>query len=240
MNEENILLVVGLGNPGDEYEGSRHNAGFCVIDVLADDLRVNYWKRECDAEVGRAKINGCVLGSRAGKSAGKTGNKENKKCSVDGVDKIGKADKANNTSKANKATETCECEIILAKPQTFMNLSGNAVRGLCKTYSISPDHVIVIHDELDIPPATIRVKFGGGHAGHNGLKSICDKLGTRDWYRVRVGVGRPPGKMDVARYVLGMPKGEDADNFATAIHTASEAVPYLIQNGLERTQQEFN
>ena len=233
MSGNDRLLVVGLGNPGEEYAGSRHNAGFCVVDALADDLRVNYWKRECDAEVGRAKMSGCVLcGSPARAGGGKTGkvNKAGNNASVSsGASNVGSATSAGN-----------DCEIILAKPQTFMNLSGNAVRGLCKTYGVSSVRVIVIHDELDIPPATIRVKFGGGHAGHNGLRSICDKLGTRDYYRVRVGVGRPAGRADISRYVLGRPRGEETDNFASAVKMASEAVPFLIRNGLERTQQEYN
>ena len=107
-------------------------------------------------------------------------------------------------------------------------------------YGVKADHLIVIHDELDIDPGTIRVKFGGGHAGHNGLRSICDKLGTRDWFRVRCGIGRPPGRMPVVDWVLGRPKKEQADDFAQATHLASQAVLGLVTDGLEKTQQRFN
>ena len=100
--------------------------------------------------------------------------------------------------------------------------------------------LVVIHDELDIDPGTICVKFGGGHAGHNGLRSICDKLGTRDWFRVRCGIGRPPGRMPVADYVLSLPKKDAADDFAQATDLGCEAALFLIEHGLEKTQQKFN
>ena len=129
---------------------------------------------------------------------------------------------------------------MLAKPQSFMNTSGGPVSKLMSAYKIAPDHLIVIHDELDIDPGTIRVKFGGGHAGHNGLRSICDKLGTRDWFRVRCGIGRPPGRMNVADYVLSLPKKEAADDFMQATDLASQAALFLVENGLEKTQQKFN
>ncbi len=131
-------------------------------------------------------------------------------------------------------------ELLLAKPQSFMNVSGGPVKKLLDAYGINPDHLIVIHDELDIDPGTVRVKFGGGHAGHNGLRSICDKLGTRDWYRVRCGIGRPPGRMDVSDFVLSVPKKEAAEDFDYAVDRAAQATMSLLDHGLERTQQDFN
>lgn len=130
--------------------------------------------------------------------------------------------------------------LVLAKPQSFMNTSGGPVKALCTEYSISPDYLIVIHDELDINPGTIRVKFGGGHAGHNGLRSICDKLGTRDWFRIRCGIGRPPGKMPVVDWVLSRPKHEAEQDFESAVEQAAAATLFLVENGLEKTQQKFN
>ncbi|MEG0027295.1 MAG: aminoacyl-tRNA hydrolase [Raoultibacter sp.] len=185
-----MYLIVGLGNPGEEYEHTRHNAGFDTLDRIAEALGARYWKTECGALSARAVYH--------------------------------------------------DEDLILAKPQSFMNTSGGPVKQLCNAYGIEPDHVVVIHDELDIDPGTIRVKFGGGHAGHNGLKSLCDKLQTRDWLRVRIGVGRPPGRMNVADYVLSRPKKEAADDFEAAVHRGSEAVFFLLDNGLEKTQQEFN
>ena len=93
---------------------------------------------------------------------------------------------------------------------------------------------------VDIDPGTVRVKFGGGHAGHNGLRSICDKLGTRDWYRVRVGIGRPPGRMPVVDWVLSQPKKDAADDFVQATDRGAQAALSLVQVGLEKTQQAFN
>ena len=129
---------------------------------------------------------------------------------------------------------------MLAKPQSYMNTSGGPVKQLMNAYGVDAEHLIVVHDELDIDPGTVRVKFGGGHAGHNGLRSICDKLGTRDWHRVRVGIGRPPGRMPVVDWVLSKPKKDAADDFAQATDRGAQAALSLVQVGLEKTQQAFN
>lgn len=183
-------MIAGLGNPGEEYAHTRHNAGFDTVDKIAEQIGVRYWKSQGGALVGKGTYRGE--------------------------------------------------ELVLAKPQSYMNTSGGPVKSLMSTYKVAPDHLIVIHDELDIDPGTIRCKFGGGHAGHNGLRSICDKLGTRDWFRVRCGIGRPPGRMPVADYVLSLPKKEQAEDFAQATDLAAEATLFLVENGLEKTQQKFN
>ena len=185
-----MFLIAGLGNPGEEYAHTRHNAGFDTVDKIAEHIGVRYWKSQGGALVGKGTYRGE--------------------------------------------------ELVLAKPQSYMNTSGGPVKSLMSTYKVAPDHLIVIHDELDIDPGTIRCKFGGGHAGHNGLRSICDKLGTRDWFRVRCGIGRPPGRMPVADYVLSLPKKEQAEDFAQATDLAAEATLFLVENGLEKTQQKFN
>lgn len=185
-----MFLIVGLGNPGDEYEHTRHNAGFDTVDKIAAEIGVRYWKNECGALTGKGAYH--------------------------------------------------DIDVVLAKPQSYMNTSGGPVKQLMNAYGVSPDHLVVIHDELDIDSGTIRVKFGGGHAGHNGLRSICDKLGTRDWFRVRCGIGRPPGRMPVADYVLSLPKKDAADDFAQATDLGCEAALFLIEHGLEKTQQKFN
>ncbi|MDR1775130.1 MAG: aminoacyl-tRNA hydrolase [Actinomycetes bacterium] len=145
-------LVVGLGNPGDEYAQTRHNLGWMTVDVLVERLNARYWKTECGAVTARVTVDGS--------------------------------------------------QVMLAKPQTFMNLSGNAVAKLADAYGVAPDHIVVIADELDLEPGDIRTKIGGGHAGHNGHRSIIEKLQTRDYRRIRIGIGRPPGRMDPADYVL--------------------------------------
>lgn len=185
-----MYLIVGLGNPGDEYAHTRHNAGFDSLDLVAEAVGARYWKTEC--------------GALTAKGAWR------------------------------------DVDVVLAKPQSYMNTSGGPVKQLMNAYGVDADHLVVIHDELDINPGTIRVKFGGGHAGHNGLRSICDKLGTRDWFRVRCGIGRPPGRMPVVDWVLSQPKKEAADDFAQATELASQAALMLITDGLEKTQQEFN
>ena len=185
-----MFLIVGLGNPGEEYEHTRHNAGFDTVDKIAAEIGVRYWKSECGALTGKGAYH--------------------------------------------------DIDVVLAKPQSYMNTSGGPVKQLMNAYGVSPDHLVVIHDELDIDSGTIRVKFGGGHAGHNGLRSICDKLGTRDWFRVRCGIGRPPGRMPVADYVLSLPKKDAADDFAQATDLGCEAALFLIEHGLEKTQQKFN
>ncbi len=185
-----MYLVVGLGNPGNEYEHTRHNAGFDTLDLIADAVGARYWKTECGA------------------------------LSAKGVYK--------------------DEDVVLAKPQSYMNTSGGPVKQLMNAYGIDPDHLIVIHDELDIAPDAVRVKFGGGHAGHNGLRSICDKLGNRDWYRVRVGIGRPTGRMPVVDWVLSRPRKEGLEDFKYATDRGAQAALSLIADGLEKTQQTFN
>lgn len=185
-----MFLIVGLGNPGEEYEHTRHNAGFDTIDLVAEEVGVRYWKTECGALTGK------------------------------GVWR--------------------DNDLVLAKPQSFMNTSGGPVKQLMNAYGVPADHLIVVHDELDIDPGTIRVKFGGGHAGHNGLRSICDKLGTRDWFRVRIGIGRPPGRMQVVDWVLSRPKKDAAEDFAAATDRGAQAALSLVTDGLEKTQQAFN
>lgn len=185
-----MYLIVGLGNPGEEYAHTRHNAGFDTVDIIAEEVGARYWKTECGA------------------------------LTTKGVYR--------------------DNDVVLAKPQSFMNTSGGPVKQLMNAYGVDVEHLIVVHDELDIDPGTVRAKLGGGHAGHNGLRSICDKLETRDWHRVRVGIGRPPGRMNVADYVLSPPKKEAADDFTYAVDRGAQAALSLVNVGLEKTQQTFN
>ena len=185
-----IRLVAGLGNPGDEYVNTRHNAGFRAIDVLGERLGAGYWKSQCGAEV-------AVVRSRA-------------------LDEEGKP---------------CVAEVILAKPQSYMNTSGGPISKLCAEYGVAPEELLVIHDELDLGPGDVRVKVGGGHAGHNGLKSIINKLGSRDFSRIRVGIGMPPGRMPVADWVLKEYRKAELEEFdVTCADAASAAGLCLAQS----------
>ena len=178
-----MYLIAGLGNPTREYDKTRHNVGFSVIDVLADKYNIDVSDRKHKALCGRGVIEGE--------------------------------------------------KVLLLKPQTFMNLSGQCVQPLLAWHKIRPDQLVVVHDELDIPAGELRFKKGGGNAGHNGLKSITQLLGTPDFYRLRIGIGRPPQKGDVINWVLGRPGSEDADKIRTATDKALEVLEIFAKKGLE-------
>jgi PTH1 family peptidyl-tRNA hydrolase len=128
----------------------------------------------------------------------------------------------------------------LMKSRTYMNETGGPVSALLKYYTIEPDRMVVVHDELDIDPGQLRVKFGGGDNGHNGLKSIRRSLGTGDFFRVRLGVGRPPGRQDPADYLLSNFAAREREGLAVEVVRAADAVESLVEVGLERTQSAFN
>jgi PTH1 family peptidyl-tRNA hydrolase len=184
------LMIVGLGNPGPEYERTRHNAGFLTVDLLADNLRTSYWKDTCGAKVAVVRF----------------------------------ADE----------------DLVLAKPQTFMNVSGGSVKRLVEEYDVPLSEMIVVHDDIDLPAGNVRVKLGGGHGGHNGLRSLHEKLNTDEYLRVRVGVGRPPGRMDPADYVLEPLRGSALDEFEASIPTAAQACLSILEAGIEIAMQEYN
>ena len=131
-------------------------------------------------------------------------------------------------------------KVVLAKPLTYMNTSGGPVSALAQFYDINPDRIIAVHDELDIPFDTIKLKIGGGEGGHNGLRDITKALGTKDYYRVRAGIGRPPGRMNTADYVLKPFTAAEAKNLPFLIDNSVDAVAMLITDGLTAAQQRFH
>jgi peptidyl-tRNA hydrolase, PTH1 family len=183
-------LIAGLGNPGSEYEGNRHNCGFMVADVLAARMRAPFKRDRSRARVATGRLAGCP--------------------------------------------------VTLAKPQSFMNLSGRPVAALRTFYKVPADHIVVIHDELDIPFGAIRLKQGGGDNGHNGLRSVTAALGTRDYLRVRVGIGRPPGRMDPADFVLHDFSAAERKALPEVLERCADAVEILMQRGLAVAQNEFH
>jgi peptidyl-tRNA hydrolase, PTH1 family len=198
-------LVVGLGNPGREYAGNRHNIGFQVVDLLADRLRASFKKaRTGRADVVEGRLPGAPTGLLPGPSA-QPGSR-----------------------------------VVLAKPRSYMNESGAAVAGLRDFYRTDPAHLVVVHDELDIPFGTLRLKLGGGDNGHNGLKSIRRSLGTGDFHRVRFGIGRPPGRMDPASFVLRDFSTAEREELGFLVDRAADAVESLVQHGLGPTQNDFH
>ena len=130
--------------------------------------------------------------------------------------------------------------VVLAKPLTYMNVSGGPASALAKYYGIAPDHVVAVHDELDIPFNTVRLKLGGGEGGHNGLRDISKALGTKDYLRVRVGVGRPPGRMDAADFVLRDFGAAERKELPFLIDEAADAAEMLLTEGLLAAQQKFH
>jgi PTH1 family peptidyl-tRNA hydrolase len=183
-------LVVGLGNPGEEYSGNRHNVGYLVIEQLAGPgARFKSHKRSK-----ALTWEGRVEGRRA----------------------------------------------VLVKPTTYMNDSGHAVAPLCAFYKVDPEQVVVVHDELDLPFGSIRLKHGGGDNGHNGLKSLRRSLGTGEFFRGRVGIGRPPGRMEPAAYVLRDFSAAERVELPELVDRAADAVAALMTQGLDRAQSQFN
>ena len=178
-----IRMVAGLGNPGEEYADTRHNAGFKAIDVLASQAGVSYWKNQAGAEVALINVN-------------------------------------------DPEAEGGKREVLLVKPQSYMNTSGGPISKLCAQYKVKPEELLVIHDELDIPAGDVRVKVGGGHAGHNGLRSIIDKLGSRNFSRIRAGIGDPPGRMPVADFVLKQLRSREAEDAEAAALAITRGVVF--------------
>ena len=174
-----IKMIVGLGNPGSEYEQTRHNAGFWFIDELA-------WQYKATLKEEK-KFFGSVA-----------------RISISGSD------------------------LWLLKPSTFMNRSGQAVAALAQFYKIRPEEILVVHDELDIPCGRIKFKLGGGNGGHNGLKDIQARLGTPDFYRLRLGIDHPGDRNLVVGYVLNKPSPEHRQQIDGAINKSLKAVPMLL------------
>lgn len=184
------LLVVGLGNPGDEYARTRHNVGADVVELLA--------RRH---------------GGRLRKSKDRA--------RVDDVRIEGK-------------------QMVLAIPTTYMNDSGIAVRALARRYDLLPHQIVIVHDELDLPPAALRVKEGGGLAGHNGLRSIVQHLHSDDFLRVRIGVGKPPTKERGADHVLSRASRRDREEMAVTVEQAADAVELILSDGVAAAMNRYN
>lgn len=192
-----IRMVAGLGNPGDEYENTRHNAGFKAIDELARQAGVTYWKNQLGALVATIQVH-------------------------------------------DPEAEGGRREVVLVKPQSFMNTSGGPISKLCAQNKITVEELLVIHDELDIPEGDVRVKVGGGHAGHNGLRSIIDKMGSRDFSRIRVGIGNPPGRMAVADFVLKQFRPKELEDFENTCARAADAAGLALTQGVVYARDHVN
>lgn len=182
---ESVSLIVGLGNPGPQYQGTRHNAGFWFLDALLRDYP-------------------CAL-----------------------------------RPESKFKGQACRVviqghELWLLRPDTFMNLSGQAAGALAGFFKIAPECILVAHDELDLPPGQVRLKRGGGHGGHNGLRSLIEHLGSREFARLRIGIGHPGHKDRVHDYVLSKPSADDRDAIQRAVDEAVATLPLIVAGEFAR------
>ena len=185
-----MFLIAGLGNPGKEYENTRHNAGFMVLDALADKLGADISEKKHKALCGKAVIGGQ--------------------------------------------------KVILLKPQTYMNSSGESIRAAADYYKVDPEDILVVYDDISLAPGQLRIRAKGSAGGHNGIKSIIAHLGTQEFPRIKVGVGDKPKKMDLADYVLSRFSKEDRAVMEDAFREAAGAVETMITQGADAAMNQFN
>ncbi|WP_453992539.1 aminoacyl-tRNA hydrolase [Bacillus nitroreducens] len=185
-----MKLIVGLGNPGRQYEETRHNIGFKVIDELSEQLNIPLDKAKFNGIFGQGMVNGE--------------------------------------------------KVLLLKPLTYMNLSGECIRPLMDYYDILVDEILVIYDELDLPVGKIRLREKGSAGGHNGMKSIINHLGTQEFKRIRIGINRPTNGMKITDYVLGRFQAEESEDIKNAIRNSSEAAQAWLSTPFLQVMNEFN
>jgi PTH1 family peptidyl-tRNA hydrolase len=190
MADTGPWLVLGLGNPGPEHAGNRHNVGFMVLDVLAGRVGGKFKSHKSRGEVVETRL----AGERT----------------------------------------------VLAKPRSYMNESGGPAASLRDFFKAPIDRIVVVHDELDLAAGTLRLKQGGGDNGHNGLRSLRQSLGSGEFYRVRLGVGRPPGRQDPADFVLRNFTATERKDLGVQLERAADAVQTLISDGLAAAQNAYN
>ena len=185
-----MYLIAGLGNPTREYDKTRHNVGFSVIDVLADKYNIDVSDRKHKALCGRGVIEGE--------------------------------------------------KVLLLKPQTFMNLSGESIREAVDYYKIDPEDIIVIYDDISLEPGQLRIRLKGSAGGHNGIKNIIAMTGTENFKRIKVGVGEKPAGWDLADHVLGRMSEEDRAAFEEAVKESVKAVEMILEDEIDQAMNDFN
>lgn len=185
-----MILIAGLGNPGKEYENTRHNAGFLVMDTLAQKLGADLSERKHRALCGKAVIGGQ--------------------------------------------------KVILLKPQTYMNSSGESIRAAADYYKVPPEDILVVYDDISLAPGQLRIRAKGSAGGHNGIKSIIAHLGTQEFPRVKVGIGEKPPRMDLADYVLGHFSSGEKKIMEEAAKEAADAICEIVNVGIEQAMNDHN
>lgn len=185
-----MYLIIGLGNPESDYSNTRHNMGFCAINLLANKYNIDVTTKKFKSLVGKGNIEGE--------------------------------------------------KVILLKPQTFMNLSGEALKECIDFYKIKLDKIIVIYDDMDIEPAKIKIRKKGSAGSHNGMKSITQNINSQEFARIRIGIGKPENKQDMINYVIGYVPKTQLDILQKGIELAAEAVPEIIKNGIDIAMNTYN
>ena len=185
-----MYLIVGLGNPEEDYKGTRHNMGFDTINKICEKYNIKVVKN---------KFNGLY-----------------EKCSIEGK------------------------EVILLKPQTFMNLSGVCVREFANFYKINPENILIIYDDMDIESGIIKIRKKGNSGSHNGMKSIIENLGTIEFPRIRIGIGRPFENEDKIKYVIGKLSNKTKEELEVGVKKAADAVEEILKNGIDTAMNKFN
>ena len=199
MSDDAPWLVVGLGNPGKEYAGHRHNVGFRVADLLASRVGAKFGRsKRAHAEVAEGR-----LANQGGRIGGGP-------------------------------------KLVLVKPLTYMNLSGAAVTSLMQFFKVPVANVIAVHDELDVPFGQVRAKRGGGEGGHNGLRSMSKSLSSKEYARVRFGIGRPPGRQDPADFVLSDFSAAERKELDFLVDRAADVVEAVVHEGVEWAQNKYH
>lgn len=190
MSERRTKMIAGLGNPGEKYERTRHNAGFLVVDRLSREFGIPLSKQKFDLVYGRGTMEGA--------------------------------------------------DVILAKPMSYMNRSGLPIRKLSDYMGLTSEDLLVIYDDIDLTFERIKLKEKGGHGGHNGIRSLIDSFGTRDFPRLRIGIGRPEGEKDVTNHVLGRFTAEEAEIMDSVVEMAGQVVITVVTKGLTAAMNNFN
>ena len=185
-----MYLIVGLGNPEEEYGQTRHNMGFDTINKIAEKYNI---------KLNKNKFHGIY----------------------------------ENTTIENK-------KVILLKPQTYMNLSGISIKEIMNFYKIEKENILIIYDDMDIEPGKIKIRKKGSSGGHNGLKSIIENIGTEEFNRIRIGIGRPTHEQDKINYVIGAISKEEQEKLQKGIEKAAEAVEEILKNGIDSAMNKFN
>lgn len=185
-----MYIIAGLGNPTREYDKTRHNVGFSVIDILADRIGIDVTEKKHKALCGKGMLEGQ--------------------------------------------------KVILAKPQTFMNLSGESVRAIMDFYKVSPEEVIIIYDDISLEPGQLRIRAKGSAGGHNGIKNMIVHLGTQEFSRIKVGIGEKPKDMNLADYVLSRFSKGEQELMEDAFNQAANAAAMMVSQGIDPAMNHFN